>query len=231
MVRLEDAVIARYESRGERFEVLIDPDAVDRIRRGEEVDLESVLAAFSVFSDSKKGLRPSEAKINQVFGTNDMETIVRRIVRDGQVQLTTEQRHKMQERRRKAIIDFIARNAINPQTGSPHTPHRLDIALREAKVNIDPMRSVEEQVGTILEKLRPILPIRLAMVRIAVRLSGEDHGRCYGSLRKMGTIVQEEWQSSGHWIGVVEIPAGMQVELFQTINDKTRGQAETKILK
>jgi ribosome maturation protein SDO1 len=137
----------------------------------------------------------------------------------------------MQEKKQKAIVEFIARNAINPQTGSPHPPLRIELAMQEAKVHVDPFKPVDDQVKDVLDKLRPLLPIRMDKVKIAVRLTPEHHGRCYGDIKSFGTVLKEEWQSSGHWIGVVEIPAGMQVDFFQRLNDKTRGEVETKIIK
>jgi ribosome maturation protein SDO1 len=45
MIPIDEAVTARLESHGERFEVLVDPDAALEIRRGEfEGDLEEVIA-------------------------------------------------------------------------------------------------------------------------------------------------------------------------------------------
>jgi ribosome maturation protein SDO1 len=230
-VTLETAVVARYDHGGEKFEILIDPNAVEGIKRGDDFDPEEVLAAFNVFTDSKKGLKPTEAKINQVFKTNNMKDIVIKIVREGQIQLTTEQRREMQEKKQRAIIDFISKNAINPQTGTPHPPQRIETAMREAKVHVDPFRPVDDQIKETLEKIRLILPIRLEKVKVAVRLSPENHGRCYRDIKSFGTILKEEWQSSGHWIGVVEIPAGVQVDFFKRLNDKTRGEVETKIIK
>ena len=39
MVDLDDAIVARLESHGERFEILLDPAAMDQIKQGKEVDL------------------------------------------------------------------------------------------------------------------------------------------------------------------------------------------------
>jgi ribosome maturation protein SDO1 len=54
MVKLEEAVIARLESHGERFEILVDPDLAMKLKKGEEVDFEELLAADTVFKDSAK---------------------------------------------------------------------------------------------------------------------------------------------------------------------------------
>ena len=47
MVSLEDAVIARLESGGHRFEILIDPNEAQNYKEGNEIDWEDSIAAVS----------------------------------------------------------------------------------------------------------------------------------------------------------------------------------------
>jgi len=231
MVNLEEAIVGRYEARGESFEILIDPKIVKYLKEGKEVDIASHMAVEEIFKDARKGTKQSEEKIREVFGTNDIAAVARIIVQKGQVQLTTEQRHIMQENKRKQIAAIIARNAINPQTRTPHPLSRIEAAMEEAKVRIDPFKSAEAQVQDVLDALRPIIPIRFENAKIAVKLSGEDYGRCYSDINAFGRITKEEWQQDGSWIGVVEMPAGMQADFFERLGHKTKGRAETKILK
>ncbi len=231
MVRLEDAIIARYEHSGHRFEILVDPDVIDDVKSGKIENVVDYMVIDEIFKDAHKGDRASEELIKEVFGTTDVNEVAKKIILHGQVQLTTEQRRKMLEEKRKRIIAEIARNAINPQTGAPHPPQRIELAMEEAKVHIDPLKSVEEQVPVVLKALRPIIPIRFEKVKIAVKVSGDMYGKIYGDLSKSGTIIQEEWQKDGSWIGVVEIPAGIQGEFLDMLNKKTHGEVQTKILR
>ncbi|AGB04741.1 rRNA metabolism protein, SBDS family [Aciduliprofundum sp. MAR08-339] len=231
MVRLEDAIIARYEHAGHRFEILVDPDAIDDIKSGKITNIVDYMVIDEIFKDAHKGDRASEELVKEVFGTTDVNEVARQIILKGQVQLTTEQRRKMLEDKKRRIIMEIARNAINPQTGAPHPPQRIELAMEEAKVHIDPLKSVEAQVPIVLKALRPIIPIRFEKLKIAVKVSGDMYGKIYGELSKMGTLLQEEWQKDGSWIGVVEIPAGMQGEFLDMLNKKTHGNVQTKILR
>ena len=144
MVSLEDAIVARLESHGHKFEVLIDPDAVDRIKEG-KIDIENDIASEDVFKDARKGDKIGDEPIKEVFGTTDIEKIVTEIVLKGQIQLTTEQRHKLQEKKKRIIIDTISREGINPQTNAPNPPNRIENAMEEAKIHIDPFKSVNDQ--------------------------------------------------------------------------------------
>ena len=231
MVDLEEAIVARYESHGESFEILIDPDVVQKMKDGKEVDLFDHIVIDTIFKNAKKGTRAPEEKIKEVFGTTEPMQVAKIIVLKGEVQLTTEQRHVMQENKRKRIVEYIARNAMNPQTGGPHPPARIETAMEEAKVHIDPFKSVEAQVPAIMDALRPLIPIRFDKVRIAVKVSGDSYGRCYEDFKHFGKITKEEWQKDGSWIGIVEMPAGLQTEFFEKINNKTHGEAEMKVLK
>src|SRR6056297_1873070 len=102
MISLDEAVTARLESHGQRFEVLVDPDAALAINRGEfEGDLEEVIAAEDVFEDASRGDRPAEADIEEVFGTTDPLEIIPEVIREGEIQITAEQRREMQDQKRK----------------------------------------------------------------------------------------------------------------------------------
>lgn len=227
----KEYVIARIEKAGEKFEVLVKPEAVQKLRDGKEVNLLAELAIDEIFRDAHKGSKASEEKMAEFFGTTAPLDVAKQIIQRGEIQLTTEQRRQMLEAKRRQIVQYIAANAINPQTGAPHPPQRIEIAMDEAKVHIDPFKGVEAQVKDVLDALRPLIPIRFEKARIAVKLSAEDSAKCYGDIKAFGSILKEEWQPSGAWIGVVEMPAGMQTEFLERLNARTKGNVETRILK
>jgi ribosome maturation protein SDO1 len=230
MVSLEDAVTARLDIEGERFEVLVDPDSAQELRSGEDVDLTDKLAIYTIFKDASKGDRASKEKLNKFFETNDELEIAKTIIVKGEIQLTTDQRRRLMENKRKQIIDHISRNAINPQTMTPHPPARLDLALTEAKANIDPFKPIDVQVKEIMKVLTPILPIRFEKLIIAVKLSAADSAKVFRDIKTFGKITKEEWQKDGNWIALVEIPAGMKDDFFEKLNDKTRGNVDFKVV-
>ena len=233
MISLDEAVTARLESHGARFEVLIDPDAALSIKRGEfEGDLEDVIAAEDVFEDASRGDRPAENDLETVFGTTDPMQIIPEVIKKGEIQITAEQRREMQEQKRKSLINRIARNAVNPQMNdSPHPPERIERALEEAGFKIDPMEPVESQVDDALEALRPVLPIKFAEVTVAVQLPAEYAGSGQAQIRSYGELEREEWQNDGSWVGVITFPAGMQNDFYDKVNNITSGTAETRIVK
>jgi ribosome maturation protein SDO1 len=233
MISLDEAVTARLESHGTRFEVLVDPDAALAIKRGEfEGDLEAVIAAEDVFEDASRGDRPAESDVKDVFDTTDPLEIIPEVIKRGEIQITAEQRREMQERKRRQLINTIARNAVNPQMdGAPHPPDRIESALEETKFRIDPMERVETQIDDALDALRPVIPIRFEEVAIAVQVPPEHAGSAQAKIREFGDLTEEEWQNDGSWIGVVEFPAGMQNDFYELVNEQSTGTAETRVVR
>lgn len=231
MVSLDEAVIARLHKGEDHFEILVDPHAAERLIEGKEVDVLSSLAIDAIFKDSKKGTHASQESLEKVFGTDDVETIVKEIILKGDIQLTTEQRHEMQEQKRKRIVDIIVKNAMDPQTKMPHPRQRIELAIEEAGVHIDPFKPVDDQVKLVVEALRPIVPIAMEQVKISVKISSQYIGKAYGIARNFGVLEREDWQSDGSWVGIIRIPAGMQTDFYDKLNDVTKGNVETRILK
>lgn len=231
MVTLEDAVIARLEYYGERFEILVDPDLASDFKRGEAIKIEEILAVEEVFKDARKGDKASEEAMTKAFDTHDPLEAAVIIIRKGQVQLTAQQRRDMQEDKRRMIVAKIVREAINPQTKLPHPARRIEIAMEEAKVKVDPFKSVDEQVNITLKAIRRLIPIKFEKVKVAIHIPGEYTGKVYGVIPEYGKTLKEEWQQDGSWVAVVEIPGGMQEGFYHKLSEITHGQVETKLLK
>lgn len=230
MISVDEAVVARLDSHGEHFEVLVHPERGLEVKKGGEVPLDELIAVDQVFEDAEKGKKVSDEDLNKAFGTNDFEEILYKIIREGEVQLTTEQRRKMREEKRKEIASTIARRAVNPQTNKPHPPKRIKNAMEEAGVHVDAMKDVESQVSEIIDKLKPIIPISIEEMTVAVKVPAEYAGEASGKLRDIGKIQNEEWQNDGSWVAKIKMPAGLQDKFYKKVNSLTKGEAETKIV-
>jgi ribosome maturation protein SDO1 len=231
MVRLDDAVPARLKTHGTTFEVLVDPDGALALKRGESVNLEDILAVEDVFENASRGDRSPEEDLQKAFGTKEVLSIAKTIIKKGDISLTADQRRQFIENKRRQIITVIARNAINPQTKTPHPPGRIEQAMTEARVNIDPTKSTDELVKIAMKAIRPLIPIRFEEVEVAVKIPPAYAPKAYGEVAAFGKLNREAWQNNGSWIGIVQIPAGMQTEFYALVNQLTRGEAETKLIK
>ncbi len=230
MVTLDDSVIARLEYFGEHFEILVDPDLAADFKRGKEIEVDEILAVEEIFKDARKGDKASEEAMMKAFQTKDPIEAAAIIIRKGQVQLTAQQRKEMQEDKRKKIIAKITREAINPQTKTPHPARRIEIAMEEAKIHVDPFKSVDEQVNDVLKAIRVLIPIRFEHVNMAIKIPGDFAAKVYPVISEFGKKKREEWQKDGSWIAVVEVPGGLQESFDRKLNELTGGQVETKVL-
>ena len=231
MVSLDEAIVARFGHGAHHFEVLVDPTAVMGLREGKEKDVLKHLAIDTVFKDARKGDHATSETIAKAFGTTDIAVVALKIIQSGEVQLTTDQRRQMLEQKRKQIVSDIARSAWNPQTKTPHPPNRIEKAMEEAKVHVDPFKPTDVQVNEVLKAIKPLIPISMERVQIAFKIPALYAGKGYAEVRKLGDLARESWQNDGSFLGVIEIPAGMQSEILDHLNHLTKGSVETKLLK
>lgn len=225
----ERHTVARITRDGEHFEVLVKPERALDYRLGKISAVTQVLAAETIFSDANKGTKVSEETLRKAFGTTETLKIADTILKKGTIQLTTEQRRKMTEDKRKQIIAFISRQCVDPRTNLPHPPLRVEQAMEQIHRPIDPFKPVEEQAKDVIKLLRPILPLKMEQAAISVHIPAEYATKAYGTIKGFGTIKREEWRADGSWHGILEMPAGLYGPLLEKLGEVTKGNAEAKI--
>ncbi|MGB1491835.1 MAG: ribosome assembly factor SBDS [Candidatus Poseidoniaceae archaeon] len=228
MVSLDDAVLARLEKGGKRYEVLVDPDLVDQWKSDSStIELDDFMAMDEIFHDARAGERPTEEALMNTFQTLDVEAILNIILEKGSIQLTTAQRKARVEHMRQQIIHHIHSQAIDPKSKSPHPRTRIELALEESKYSVDPFKRLEDQVKDAIAKLKPLIPLSFESVRLAFRIPGSAYGSVSQLLR---THQQKEgWLENGDWACVIEIPAGMKGDVIGQVL-KRANDAEVKEL-
>jgi len=222
--------IARVTKDNEHFEVLVKPQKALDYRTGKIAGITEVLAAETIFSDANKGTKVSDEALQKAFGTTDTLKIAEMILTKGTLQLTTEQRRKMVEDKRKQIVDFISRQSVDPKTNLPHPPTRIESAMEQIRYSIDPFKPLEEQAKEIIKMLRIILPLKMEQIAVGVTIPAEYSTRAYGAIKGFGTIRREEWRANGSWYGVLEMPAGMYAPFLNKLGEITKGNGEAKIV-
>ena len=183
-----------------------------------------------IWADSAKGDRAPEHLVNDAFGTTELIEIYKKILDEGTIQLTAQQRNEMVDQKKKQIVAHIVANAMNPQTGGPHPPQRIENAIDEARLSVDPMEAIEKQVEKLIKLIKPLIPISFEKIRVAVKIRAIHVGKCYGQISSLSNIESEEYQKDGSWIGILEMPAASFVKLEDVLGSITKGTAETKML-
>ncbi len=226
---LSSSIIGRIVKNGEKFEVLLEKKKAYDYVEGRNKDLTNILVVEEVFKDAKKGERHTSSSLVKAFGTTDVYEITKEILEKGEVQLTTEQKRKMQEEKKKKILSLIVSNCIDVRTKAPVTEKRVELAMEEIKFHVDPFKPAEQQMEEVLQKLRLVLPLKVEKVSIAVKIPASYAAKSYGFIKSYN-IKKEEWAGDGSLLALVEIPAGMQGEFFDRVNKLTHGEAQTKII-
>lgn len=228
MVSLDNAVLARLEKGGKRYEALVNPDLVEQWKEdASTVELDDFMAMDEIFHDARAGERPTEEALMNTFQTLDVEAILNIILEKGSIQLTTAQRKARVENMRQQIIHHIHSQAIDPKSKSPHPRTRIELALDESKYSVDPFKRLEDQVKDAIAKLKPLIPLSFEAVRLAFRIPGS----AYGSVSQLLRLYQkkEQWLENGDWACIVELPAGMKGDIIGQVL-KRANDAEVKEL-
>ena len=228
MVSLDDAVLARLEKGGKRYEALVDPDLVEQWKEdGSTIELDDLMAMDEIFHDARAGERPTEEALMNTFQTLDVEAILNIILEKGSIQLTTAQRKARVENMRQQIIHHIHSQAIDPKSKSPHPRTRIELALDESKYSVDPFKRLEDQVKDAIAKLKPLIPLSFESIRLAFRIPGSAYGSVSQLLRPYQK--KEQWLENGDWACIVELPAGMKGDIIGQVL-KRANDAEVKEL-
>ncbi|MBM3895386.1 MAG: ribosome assembly factor SBDS [Thaumarchaeota archaeon] len=221
--------VVRYSFEGEKFEILVKPDPALEYKLGKRKDVSSVLVSDEVYSDSSKGTRASTEKLLKAFKTQDTTAIMERILQKGELNLTTEQRRKMISEKRKQIVEFIAKTYVDPRSHLPHPPLRIEQALDDARVSIDPHKNTEEQTKDIVEKIRTIIPLKSENLTLEITVPAQYAAQSYSVLKSTGNLKKEEWQSNGSLKAILEIPAAARPTVIDRLGSITKGTASVEV--
>ena len=180
--------VVRYSFEGEKFEILVKPDPALEFKLGKRKDISPILVSDEIYSDSSKGTRASSEKLLKAFKTEDSLAIAEKILQKGVLNLTTDQRRKMTSEKRKQIVNFISKTYVDPKSHLPHPPLRIEQAMEDGRVSIDPHKNAEDQVKDIVEKLRSIIPLKSENLVLEIIVPAQYAAQSYSVLKSNGII-------------------------------------------
>ncbi|HUU49140.1 MAG TPA: ribosome assembly factor SBDS [Nitrosopumilaceae archaeon] len=228
---MTDVTVVKYSHEGEKFELLVKPDPALEYKLGKKKDLSSVLVSDDIYTDSSKGTKPSTEKLLKAFKTKDTSEIAHIILQKGDLNLTTEQRRKMVEDKRRQLVEYISKTYVDPRTHLPHPPLRIEQAMKDARVSVEPQKNVDEQVKEIVEKLRSIIPLKSESVSLEIIIPAQFASQSYAVLKSVGSLKNEEWQNNGSLKAILEIPAAARPNVIDRLGSITKGSASVEVMK
>ncbi|MCK5615004.1 ribosome assembly factor SBDS [Candidatus Pacearchaeota archaeon] len=218
---------ARIKQSGKPFEIIVDMKEALAFRKGDNIAA-NFLEVDKIFTDAKKGDLASHDELEIAFGTDDINEISKTIVKKGEIQVNQEQRNAEQEKKVKQVVDFLSTNAIDPQTQNPITPERLKSAIKEAHINIKNV-PLENQIQDIIEKLSPVIPIKIETKKVKVTIPAIYTGTAYGIINQYKE--KEDWLDDGSLVVVVNVPSGVLMDFYDKLNSATHGAVLTEDIK
>ena len=227
----EKFTVARLTRENEHFEILVKPQKALDYRNGKIAGITEVLAAEMIFSDANKGTKVSEEAMKKAFKTIDPLKIADEILKKGTLQLTTEQRRKMVEDKRRQIIDFISRQAVDPKTNLPHPPARIENAMEQIRYPIDPYKSVEEQAKDIVKLLTTnFAPKNRASNCCSQNTQHSMQQEHTAQSKLLAQLNVKNGVVTVHGTAKSRLPAGSYASLLNKLGDVTKGSGEAKII-
>ena len=227
----DKVTIVRYTFSGDKFELLVKPDPAFDYKIGKISEISKVLVSEEIYTDSNKGNRATNEKLEQVFKTNDPTKIAQIIMKKGELNLTTEQRKKMISEKRKQLVTFIAKTYVDPRSHLPHPPLRIEQALEDGRISIDPFKNINDQIKDIVEKLRSIIPLKSENLVFEILAPAQFVAQSYTVLKSTGTLKKEDWQSNGSLKAILEIPAAARPNVIDRLGSITKGTATIEVVK
>jgi ribosome maturation protein SDO1 len=217
--------VVRLILENNKFEILVKPDPALEYKLGKRHDLSNVLVSDEIYTDANKGLRVGSEKLSKYFKTSDSIEVAKQILLRGEHSLTTEQRRRMIEEKKKQIVQYISKNFVDPRTHLPHPPLRITSAMNEVRTVIDPYKKAEDQAKNVIDAIRKILPLKSENLLLTIIVPSSYAAQSYSVLKTVGGLKGEQWLADGSLKILLETNAGMKGDLVDRIGSITKGTA------
>ncbi|MFL6310172.1 MAG: ribosome assembly factor SBDS [Nitrososphaera sp.] len=224
----EKFTVVRLVLDGDKFELLVKPDPALEYKMGKRSDISGALASDEIYSDANRGSRAGSDKLMKHFKTTDPADIAKQILSRGELNLTTDQRRRMVEEKKRQIVQLINRGFVDPKTHLPHPIMRIEAAMEEVRVPIDPFRRAEDQAKVIVDALRKTLPLKSETIKLTVTVPPQFAAQSYSALKSTGDLQSEEWLADGSLRAMLNINASIKGQFLERLGAVTRGTAQVR---
>ncbi|NHV99524.1 MAG: ribosome assembly factor SBDS [Thaumarchaeota archaeon] len=223
------STISRLTLHGEKFEIIVAPDPALNFKLTGKGDVRKILLVDEVYSDSKKGLRVPSEKLRKFFGTTDVYVIAEKILKEGDLQLTGEQRRRMIESKRQQIVAMLSKLLLEPSSGNPIPSLRIEQSLSQTGVSIDPFKPPEEQVKNVVKALRKVLQFKVNEVVLTLTCAQTLSNDVYGFANSIGEVDQTRVQKDKSVKITVRVPSVTMSYFLENLGKKYGDQVKVDI--
>jgi len=220
-----DHTIARLKKAGNNFEIIIDSETALKVRSG-EAKVEDALLVQKIFKDARTG--DVQGNLEEFFGTDDILTIAEQIIKEGEVQLSEDYRHKVIEEKTNQVLEQVAQKAADPQTNYPIPRQRIELGIEKAGYKIRFEKSVDEMVKELKELLPSVMPVIFKDLIVTITSPPQFTGQVFSLIKKSGELIEQNYLPDGSLIMKVKVPAGRINELKDKLKSLSHGLIKIK---
>lgn len=172
--------------KGKKFEIAAYKNKAVSWRAGTEKDLSEVLQTVKVYTNVSKGDLARKEDLVKYFDEEDEEKVCITILNKGELQLGEKEREIMYESLYRDIVTIVCNLCINPDTQRPYPPGIIDRALKEMHFSVKPGKSAKKQALEIIRKLKKVIPIDRAQMRLEIFITNSALSRKVKAMLKNG---------------------------------------------
>ncbi|KAH9945569.1 Shwachman-Bodian-diamond syndrome protein [Amylocystis lapponica] len=229
-IKLTNVSVVRLKKGGKRFEIACYKNKVQEWRNGVETDLDDVLQIANVYTNVSKGELAKSQDLQKAFSTTDQDTIVKEILKKGELQVGEKEREHDLSSIRREIATLVAEKCVDPATQTRYPVGVIEKAMDEAGFSVRPGKNAKSQVSECLKLLQTEskLPIQRARMRVSVTVPTADAARVRDRVLSSAEKVERD-ETGEEWVTILLIDPGQFRVLSELLQKecKGRGRLET----
>ena len=125
----------------------------------------------TVFTNVSKGVVASSAELRKAFGTDDQKECCKRILEQGEIQLSEQERKAQLEQTFKDIATIVAEKCVNLETGKPFPPGIIERAMHEVHYSVHPTKNAKQQALQVIKLLQEKSNLKIARAKMRILLA------------------------------------------------------------
>jgi len=221
--------VVRYKDGKKTFEIGCKVGTALKFRKG-ELGFSNVLESDEIWKNLHKGERANAEELKETFGTDNVMEIAQIIAEKGDLQLTEAERKAMLEEKKNEIVNYIHKYYVDPRSKNPHPVSRIEAAMAELKIHIDPDVSSEKQINDIVKRLPEVLPIKKSEMSGIVSVSHELSASVQGVLNKLQDLqVKAVRHTDENATFEISMVPGTYDKLVSTLEKTTKGLYDLRL--
>jgi len=221
--------VVRYKDGKKNFEIGCKVGTVLKFRKG-ELGFNNVLASDEIWKNVSKGERANADELKETFGTDKILEIAQTIAEKGDLQLTDAERKAMLEEKKNEIVNYIHKYYTDPRLKTPHPVARIEAAMAELRIHIDPDTPNEKQINDIVKRLPEVLPIKKSEMSGTVSVGHELSAQVQGVLNKLQDLqVKSIKHTDESAVFEISMVPGAYDKLVKDLDKTTKGSYDLKL--